>query len=156
MDTLHKNKEITESCMVVLEQLKARYALEKRKINETIATKSTQNLEDSGESGDFPTDFYQELTKLKLQYDSIVRQEKEETRRLMEEYQSKMSMGSSKDIEKLKVYEKHLTKPVITWDYLNENPFRTFPMGSMKDNSNDAENWRLNFIEVIQIELGKL
>jgi hypothetical protein len=156
MDTLHKHKEITESCMVVLEQLKARYAIEKRKINETIAMKSTQNLEDSGESGDFPTDFYQELTKLKLQYDSIVRQEKEETRKLMEEYQGKMSMGSQKDIAKLKVYEEHLRRPVITWDYLKENPFRCFSTGSMKDNSADAENWRLNFIEVIQIELEKL
>lgn len=153
METLQKNKEITESCMVELEQLKSRYAVEKRKINEQIVAKSTANLESSGESSDFPATFYQELTKLKIEHDSLSRKEKENTRKLMTEYQSKISGISTQEKKKLEVYEKHLTKPVITWNYLSDNEFRSFPKGQVKENSQDAETWRINFIEVIEMEL---
>ena len=67
-----------------------------------------------------------------------------------------MSLDTRKDLERLKVYEKHLTKPVITWDYLSDNHLRDFPLGNMKDVKVDAENWRLNFLEVITLELQKL
>ena len=156
MDILTKNKEITESCMVELEQLKARYAVEKKKITEQIAQKSTASLETVGDSGEFPHDFFLELTKLKVEFENLNRKEKEEIARLMGEYNSKMSLDMRKDLERLKVYEKHLTKPVITWDYLSDNHLRDFPLGNMKDVKVDAENWRLNFLEVITLELEKL
>ena len=156
MDILAKHKEITESCMVELEQLKARYAVEKKKITEKIAEKSTSSLESVGGSGEFPHDFFLELTKLKVEFENLNRKEKEETERLMAEYNSKMSLDTRRYIERLKVYEKHLTKPVISWDYLRENELRQFPLGNMKDVKVDAENWRLNFLEVISIELDKL
>ena len=100
MDTLNKHKEIKESCMVVLKQLREINTIEKIKINEEITEKSKKYLEDSGESAEFPTDFYQELTKLKLRYDSIVRQEKEETSKLIGEYPS--SLVKIKDSDELR------------------------------------------------------
>ena len=91
MDILAKHKEITESCMVELEQLNARYTVEKKKITEQIAEKSTSSLETVGDSGEFPNDFFLELTKLKVEFENLNRKQKEETERLMAEYNSKMS-----------------------------------------------------------------
>ena len=156
METLRKNSEITQSCMVQLEQLTALYTVEKKKINEEIARKSAASLEACSESSNFPTDFYQELTRLKIEFDRIVSKEKEDTRKLMAEYQSKLSMVSTRDIEKLRIYEQHLSKPVITWDYLSENPYREFPRGNLKEHDATEVVWLINLMKVIQIELGKL
>ena len=92
MDILAKHKEITESCMVELGQLSARYAVEKKKITEQIAQKSISSLESVGNSGEFPHNFFLELTELKVEFENLNRKEEEETAILLSKYYSNISL----------------------------------------------------------------
>ena len=104
MDILRKNAEITQSYMVQLEQLNASYAIEREKINEEIVAKSSAYLEESCDDVHRKLGHYhQQLNILKIKYDHIIHKENEDTMRLMTEYQSKLSMVSTKDIEKLRI-----------------------------------------------------
>ena len=85
MDTLRKNAEITNKYMVLLEQLNASFVVQKKKINEEILKQSTEKLKESSE---FPLDFYEEITRLKIEYDTICSKETEEEEKLMIKYNS--------------------------------------------------------------------
>ena len=87
MDTLRKNSEITNKYMVLLEQLNASFVVQKKKINEEILKQSTEKLKEK-ESSEFPLDFYEEITRLKIEYDTICSKEKEEEEKLMTKYNS--------------------------------------------------------------------
>ena len=86
MDILKKNKELTESYIIKLEQHNSKFNIEKKKIRAEICTKSSENVRAADESIDFPIEFYEEITKLKIKYDELIAKEKEGEGIIMNEY----------------------------------------------------------------------
>ena len=107
MDTLRKNAEITNKYMVLLEQLNASFVVQKKKINEEILKQSTEKLKESSE---FPLDFYEEITRLKIEYDTICSKETEEEEKLMIKYNSMLILPNILESvnEILKIQQKNV------------------------------------------------
>jgi hypothetical protein len=100
METLRKNATITQSYIIKLEQLQTKFNIEKRKIRTECSLKSNTTFDTDQTtvpSSEFPTILYEELTTLKIQYDSLIAKEKEETNSLMTEYTSLMTEYKSND-----------------------------------------------------------
>ena len=91
METLRKNATITQSYIIIkLEQLQTRFNIEKRKIRTECSEKSNTTFDITDQptvpSSEFPTILYEEFTTLKIQYDSLITKQKDETNSLMNEY----------------------------------------------------------------------
>lgn len=116
MDTLRKNSEITNKYMVQLEQLNASFVVQKKKINEEILKQSTEKLKESSE---FPLEFYEEITRLKIEYDTICSYEKEEEEKLMTKYNSMLILPDVLDsVNKiLKIKQKECLDEIMNDDF---------------------------------------
>lgn len=116
MDTLRKNSEITNKYMVLLEQLNASFVVQKKKINEEILKQSAEKLKESYE---FPLDFYEEITRLKIEYESICSKEKEEEEKLMTKYNSMLILPTVLESvnEILKIQQKKCLEEIDDDDF---------------------------------------
>ena len=90
MDKLIKHREIISHHINQMEQLQSKYIIKKKDINKKIMNLNNSSTTELLSKTEFPITYYEEFTKLKVNYDEIVKEEKNEVDRLMAVYYSKM------------------------------------------------------------------
>ena len=90
MDKLIKHRGIVSHYINKLEQLQGKYSVKKKDINKKIMDLNNNSTPGLSSKTEFPITYYEEFTKLKVNYDEIVEEEKNEIDRLMSVYYSKM------------------------------------------------------------------
>ena len=90
MDKLIKHRGIISHHINKMEQLQSKYNVKKKDNNKKIMDLNNRSTHGLSTKTEFPITYYEEFTKLKVSYDEIVEEEKNEVDRLMAVYYSKM------------------------------------------------------------------
>ena len=97
MEVLRTTKKTTEDFMVKLQELKNKYKVKQTEIKEKILTQSQEQIRkirnnDNEDTIGNPTEFCRILTKLKIDFDQLKIDYKEEEKKIMETYVQKMTI----------------------------------------------------------------
>ena len=95
MDKLTKHREIVSQYINKIEQIQSKYNIKKKDINKKIIDLNSNSIPGLLTKTEFPITYYKEFTKLKVNYDEIVNEEKNEVNNLMSVYYSKMCEKST-------------------------------------------------------------
>ena len=99
METLAHHKEVAEKYIVLMEMMQSEFAIKKKELNKKIVTLSTNSLQEQAEKTDFPSDYFDNLTKIKLEFKEIESDEKEQIDELMTSYSEELYNHNSYDVE---------------------------------------------------------
>ena len=97
MNTLIKHRGTISHYINKMEQLQSKYNVKKKGINKKIIDLNNSSTSESLSKTEFPISYYEEFTKLKVNYDEIIEEEKNEVETLMTLYYSKMCGKPSSD-----------------------------------------------------------
>jgi hypothetical protein len=125
MDILISNTTTTKKFTIELQESKDKWKSLRQGIRDKIAETATAQarlmLSEEEDIGN-PAQLCQELSKLRLEYTEITVQEKEELRKIMNEYSSQLKnnlgdlVQSPDDEIKLRIYEKYIQTQLTSWD----------------------------------------
>lgn len=99
METLTHHKEVVERYIVLMEMLQSEFAIKKKELNKKIVELSTNSLQEQAEKTDFPSDYFDNLTKIKLKFKEIETNEKEQIDELMTNYSEEIDNHNQCDVE---------------------------------------------------------
>ena len=97
MEVLRTTKKTTEEFMVKVQELKNKYKVKQLAIKEKLLTQSQEQIRkfrnnDKEESIGDPTEFCNILTRLKVEFDQLKIDHKEEEEKIMKKYVQKMTI----------------------------------------------------------------
>jgi len=99
METLAHHKEVVERYIVLMEMLQSEFAIKKKELNKKIVELSTNSLQEQAEKTDFPSDYFDNLTKIKLEFKKIESDEKVQIDELMTNYSEEIDNHNQCDVE---------------------------------------------------------
>jgi len=128
MSLFQNNILITQEYELQYNTIKYNNRIKRDELRNRIASVATKHAKLILESKDLedignPTRLCDELLELKLAYNNIITNEKEELKRIMDRYKNKLfenmidiQVNNQNDDIKLRVYETYMSKPVKQWD----------------------------------------
>jgi hypothetical protein len=171
MDILTSNLATTNKFSIELQSSVNKYKAMRVDIRDKIAAVATKQAEimlSEKEDIGNPEKLCDEIAKLRLKYNEIIVQEKEEKKEIMDRYMNKIieNMGNpplnSNDAIKLRIYDKYIQTQLNCWDLPN-NVVVWPATGYRKSNYNSSTTgiqWLNNFRHTIntkyQEELAKI
>jgi chromatin remodeling complex protein RSC6 len=99
METLAHHKEVAEKYIVLMEMMQSEFAIKKKELNKKIVKLSSNSLQEQAEKTDFPSDYFDNLTKIKLEFKEIESDEKVQIDELMTNYSEEIDNHNSYDVE---------------------------------------------------------